>query len=168
MSGLGVHFYHYITFIPIKYIQQHGCLKGGVSSKSCSRYIKSYQARGEKGGNRMRVSLHFQRSSDRLRLICPIMYSGMPAIGEGLVLNLSPYGCTVETARSVLNGCHMRLRIFLSDSHSSLHIELAAVRWVRESYFGAEFLRIPDHDRSRLDRYLNDFRIHFSNVSSPL
>lgn len=116
----------------------------------------------------MRASLHFQRSSDRLRLICPIMYSGMPAIGEGLVLNLSPYGCTVETVQSVLNGCHMRLRIFLSDSHSSLHIELAAVRWVRESYFGVEFLRIPDHDRSRLDQYLNDFRIHSSNIGSPL
>jgi PilZ domain len=119
----------------------------------------------------MKVSLHFQRSSDRLCLTCPIMYSGIPAIGEGLVLNLSPYGCTVETMRSVLNGSYMKLRLFMSDSHPSLRIELAAVRWVRESYFGVEFLRIPEQDRSRLDRYLNDFRIikerlHFSNTGS--
>ena len=116
----------------------------------------------------MRANLHFQRSSDRLRLICPIMYSGMPAMGEGLVLNLSPYGCTVETGRNVLNGSYMRLRLFLSDSHSSLHIDLAAVRWVRESYFGVEFLRIPDQDRSRLDSYLHDFRIHFFSTGSVL
>ncbi|MGD9727142.1 MAG: PilZ domain-containing protein [Nitrospiraceae bacterium] len=108
----------------------------------------------------MRSILHFQRSSDRLRLVCPIMYSGMPAIGEGLVLNLSPHGCTVETVRSVLNGCHMRLRLFLSDSHSSLHIELAAVRWVRDSYFGVEFIRISDQDRSRLDQFLREYRTH--------
>jgi hypothetical protein len=107
----------------------------------------------------MRATLHFHRSSERLPLICPIMYSGMPAIGEGLILNLSPYGCTVEAVRSVLNGCHMRLRIFLSDSQSSLHIELAAVRWVCEYYFGLEFLRISDQDRSRLDRYLRNYRI---------
>ena len=116
----------------------------------------------------MRVSLHFHRSSDRLRLICPIMYSGMPAIGEGLVLNLSPYGCTVETVQSVLNGSYMRLRLFLSVSYSSLRIDFAAVRWVRDSYFGVEFLRIPEQDRSRLDQYLNAFRIHSSNTGSTL
>ena len=86
------------------------------------------------------------------------MFSGMPAIGEGLTLNVSPHGCTVEGMRTVLDGSYMKLRLFLPDLHSSLRVELAAVRWVLGPYFGVEFLRLPVQDRSRLDQFLDDFR----------
>jgi hypothetical protein len=87
------------------------------------------------------------------------MFSGMPSVGEGLVLNLSPYGCTVDGMRSVLNGSYMKLRLLLPDSTPSLRIELAAVRWVIGSCFGVEFLRLPVEDRKRLHRFLEGFRI---------
>jgi hypothetical protein len=87
------------------------------------------------------------------------MFSGMPSIGEGLALNLSPYGCTVAGMRNVLNGSYMKLRLLLPDSTPSLRIELAAVRWVMGSYFGVEFLRLLPEDRRRLDRFLDDFRV---------
>jgi len=107
----------------------------------------------------MKIDLQFRRSSDRLLLACPVMFSGMPSIGEGLTLNLSLHGCTVEGMRTVLNGSYMKLRLFLPDSDFSLRVDLAAVRWVFGPYFGVEFLRLPVQDRSRLDRFLDDFRV---------
>lgn len=106
----------------------------------------------------MKTKLQFRRSSDRLLLTCPVMFSGMPSIGEGLTLNVSSQGCTVEGMSTVLDGSYMKLRVFLPDSHSSLRVELAAVRWVLGPYFGVEFLRLPIQDRSRLDQFLHDFR----------
>lgn len=107
----------------------------------------------------MKINLHFRRSHDRLALTYPVMFSGMPSIGEGLALNLSPHGCTVAGMRNVLNGSYMKLRLLLPDSTPSLRIELAAVRWVMGSYFGVEFLRLLPEDRRRLDRFLDDFRV---------
>lgn len=98
------------------------------------------------------------------------MFSGMPAIGEGVTLNLSSRGCTVEGMRNVLSGSYMKLHLLLPDPGSSLRIELAAVRWVIESYFGVEFLRIPAEDRRRLSLFLDDFRAVGKNlveVSDP-
>jgi hypothetical protein len=107
----------------------------------------------------MEITLHFRRSRDRLIFTCPVMFAGMPSIGEGLALNLSPQGCTVEGMQSVLNGSYMKLRLLLPDSTPSLRIELAAVRWVTGSHFGVEFLRVPGEDQRRLDRFLEDFRV---------
>jgi hypothetical protein len=106
----------------------------------------------------MKASFHFRRSRDRLIFTCPVMFAGMPSVGEGSALNLSPYGCTVEGKRSVLNGSYMKLRLLLPDSTPSLRIELAAVRWVIGSHFGVEFLRVPGEDQRRLDRFLENFR----------
>ena len=107
----------------------------------------------------METTLSFQRSHDRLFMTCPVMFAGVPFIGEGYLLNLSPVGCTVECDRRVLNGSYMRLRLFLPDDGPSIDIELAAVRWVRGQFFGVEFLRLPVQERSRLDRFLFDYRV---------
>lgn len=107
----------------------------------------------------MKIDLHFRRSHDRLVMSCPVVFAGMPSVGEGLAVNISPHGCTVEGMRSVLNGSYMKLGLFLPDSTRSLRVELAAVRWVTGSCFGVEFLRLPVEDRKRLDRFLGNFRI---------
>ena len=104
------------------------------------------------------TTLQFQRAQDRLFMRCPVMFAGVPFIGEGHVLNLSPVGCTVECERSVLDGSYMRLRLFLPDHTPSVDIDLAAVRWVRGELFGVEFLRLPPKERIRLDRFLLDHR----------
>ena len=105
------------------------------------------------------TTLHFQRSRDRFLMTCPVMFAGVPFIGEGYLLNLSPLGCTVQCDRSVLDGSYMRLRLLLPDHVPSIDIDLAAVRWVRGSHFGVEFLRLPIQERSRLDRFLLDHRV---------
>jgi hypothetical protein len=48
----------------------------------------------------------------------------------------------------------MTLRLLLPDGIRSLIVELAAVRWVRERYFGIEFLRLPASEQARLEQFL--------------
>jgi hypothetical protein len=100
------------------------------------------------------TSLDFHRSRDRLPLLCPIIFAGVPFIGEGFLHNISPGGCTVECARSVLQGSYMKLRLLLPDQPPSLAIDLAAVRWVQKPYFGLEFLRLTGDQQVRLDEFL--------------
>jgi len=100
------------------------------------------------------TTLIFQRSRDRLEIICPVMFAAAPFIGEGVVHNLSQAGCLVEYDRIVLDGSYMSVRILLPDATRALTVELAAVRWVRKQYFGIEFLRLPVSDHTRLEQFL--------------
>lgn len=100
------------------------------------------------------TTLTFQRSRDRLSIVCPVMFAGAPFIGEGVIHNLSPTGCRVECDRMVLQGSYMTLRLLLPDGIRSLIVELAAVRWVRSRYFGIEFLRLHAPDQARLEQFL--------------
>lgn len=98
--------------------------------------------------------LIFQRSRDRLGIVCPVMFSGAFFIGEGLIHNLSHTGCLVECNRSMLEGSYMAVRLLLPDTIHALIIELAAVRWIRGKYFGMEFLKLPTSDQARLAHFL--------------
>ena len=100
------------------------------------------------------VTLTFQRARDRLGIVCPIMFAGAPFIGEGILHNLSQNGCRVECDRTVLQGSYMTVRLLLPNDVRSLSVELAAVRWVREQYFGIEFLRLPASEETRLEQFL--------------
>ncbi|MBX3237016.1 MAG: PilZ domain-containing protein [Nitrospiraceae bacterium] len=104
--------------------------------------------------HRVVTKLHFQRAWDRLPVLCPVMFAGVPFIGEGFIRNISRDGCTVECDRIVLQGSYVKLRLWLADGASALAIDLAAVRWVREQYFGLEFLRLTEAERTRLDEFL--------------
>ena len=101
-----------------------------------------------------KVALSFHRVRDRLDLACPVMFAGAPFIGEGILHNLSQTGCRIECERSVLEGSYITIRLLLPDDGRSLSIDLAAVRWVREQYFGIEFLRISTIGQVRLERIL--------------
>ncbi len=83
------------------------------------------------------------------------MFAGAPGIGEGVIHNLSESGCLIECERKVLEGSYVTVRLWLPDQVRALVIELAAIRWVREHYFGMEFLRLPAPDRSRLCQFLS-------------
>ncbi len=100
------------------------------------------------------VTLTFQRVRDRLGIVCPVMFAGAPFIGEGVLHNLSQTGCRVECTRTVLQGSYITVRLLLPNDGRSLIVGLAAVRWVRERYFGIEFLRLPAHERARLEQFL--------------
>lgn len=100
------------------------------------------------------TTISFQRSLDRLGVVCPAMFAGARFIGEGTVLNLSPDGCLLEGERIVMEGSYLSVRLLLPDHAPALVIDLAAVRWVHTHYFGIEFLRLPTLELSRLERFL--------------
>lgn len=104
------------------------------------------------------TTLRFQRSHDRLGVSHPAMFAGAPFIGEGMIHNLSPTGCLIECDRPVLEGGYVTVRLLLPDQVRALVVELAAIRWVRDGYFGIEFLRLPPPDHSRLAMFLAAYR----------
>lgn len=103
------------------------------------------------------ATLAFQRSRDRLVITCPIMFAGVPFIGEGVIHNLSHAGCRAECDRTVQKGSYVTVRLLLPDHTTALIVELAAIRWVREGCFGIEFLRLPAFDQNRIDEFLIDY-----------
>lgn len=104
------------------------------------------------------TTLSFQRSRDRLGVLCPVMFAGATFIGEATALNLSLAGCLVEGDRAVLEGSYLTIRLLLPDNRPALIIDLAAVRWVRTNHCGIEFLRIPSLELHRLEHFLTAHR----------
>jgi PilZ domain len=97
----------------------------------------------------------FQRMRDRLGVVCPVMFASPQFIGEGVLHNLSRTGCRVECDRSVRQGSYITIRLLLPSSIQALRIEVAAVRWTHERYFGMEFLRLPLLEQARLQQFLS-------------
>ena len=91
----------------------------------------------------------------RLPVAYPVIFGGAPFVGEGVVSDLSPSGCSVTCERTVLTGSYIKLSVVLPDPTSSLFIELGKIRWVRGNAFGVEFIRVPTLTRHRLDRVLS-------------
>ncbi len=62
----------------------------------------------------------------------------------------------------------MAVRLLLPDSTHALTIELAAVRWIREEYFGMEFLKLPSSDQARLAHFLSAHQRRPPSISTTL
>jgi len=100
------------------------------------------------------VTVKETRSSERLTLQCSIIVATGVQTGEGRVLNLSKYGCLVESPLHIKAGDHLQLRLFLPESDQSVCASLAVVRWVQATLFGIEFLTIDEKYRSRLNQFI--------------
>ncbi len=100
------------------------------------------------------VTVNETRSSERLPLQCSIIVATGIQTGEGRVLNLSKYGCLVESPLPIKAGDHLQLRLFLPESDQSVCAKLAVVRWVQATLFGVEFLTIDEKYRSRLNQFV--------------
>ena len=78
----------------------------------------------------MKQTRPYQREHYRLPLPVsyPVMFSDAATIGEGLVTNLSVFGCTIECAGTVPEQTILLLRLILPDHKESLPIEQAEAR----------------------------------------
>jgi hypothetical protein len=94
------------------------------------------------------------RESHRFPVDYPVIFGGAPFVGEGRLFNLSRTGCSVFSARVVLEGSYVKLHVLMPHPPHSLLIELGRVRWVRDHTFGVEFIRLPTIARQRLDHEL--------------
>ena len=100
----------------------------------------------------------YQREHYRLPLPVsyPVMFSDASTIGEGLVTNLSVFGCTIECAGTVPEQTILLLRLILPDHKESLPIEQAEVRWVRGQQVGLRFGHLERAANLRLHLFVWD------------
>ncbi len=75
--------------------------------------------------------------------------------GHASMLNLSHTGAQLSSAFSVQSGDHLSLRLCLPFQAPSPEIISAAVRWVKGSDFGVEFIQVPESEHSRLGDFLD-------------
>ena len=100
----------------------------------------------------------YQREHYRLPLPVsyPVMFSDAAIIGEGLVTNLSVFGCTIECADTVPEKTTLLLRLILPDQKQSLPIDQAEVRWVRGKQVGLRFSHLKRAANLRLHLFVWD------------
>jgi len=65
-------------------------------------------------------------------------------------VDLTPRGCCVESPIPVPVTTHLELRLELSLGERPILVDLAAVRWVRGSQMGVEFLSLRPDYQARL------------------
>ncbi len=92
----------------------------------------------------------------RLRVRCPITFSGDYNFGEGTVINISDRGGRVKSHNTrVPKGTHLTLQVSLSNHEAPMKVDLAAVQWSRGLEFGLVFLQMQAEESLRLRRFLD-------------
>ena len=94
------------------------------------------------------------RSGKRLPIQCSLVIANGVQVGEGWVIDLSMRGCLVEGSVRVKAGDRLQLRLCLPDSHPSICVSVAVVRWARGRRFGVEFMKVDDKYRAHLNRFI--------------
>jgi hypothetical protein len=82
-----------------------------------------------------------------------ISFAGDPE-GEGMVVNLSPQGCMVESEAAVKVAEAMSLIILLPDQQPPTPVDLAVVRWAQGDAFGLEFISMGTKEAARILEFL--------------
>ena len=68
----------------------------------------------------------------------------------GTILDLSLWGCRVDTTTTVHPSLSMEVRIHVPDLEWPLMIDGATVQWVRGQTFGLGFMQVRETERERL------------------
>lgn len=76
------------------------------------------------------------------------------AEGEGVILNLSPGGCKINSEVGVKVGDAMSLIMLLPGESSPTSVDLALVRWGGEACFGVEFVSMGTVEQARLRQFV--------------
>lgn len=100
-----------------------------------------------------------RRKFPRFAMHCPIaLLTEGVTLGDGLCYDLSSGGCAFESAAPVGKDHYVSLHLYLPDHRdptTPLNVELAAVRWLVQKRFGAEFITMPSGDQQRLRAYVD-------------
>ena len=95
-----------------------------------------------------------RRYSERIPVNSPVVFTMGSMVGEGQVLDLTNPGCLIQSKACLKKGETLHLKMFLPDAKSPLTVALAVVRWAHGSRFGVEFIKMTEHDRAQLTRYI--------------
>ena len=101
------------------------------------------------------LKMEDRRTTPRLRVQFRTTFSSSPTLeGTGLVLDLSPGGCRIESPVTVEAGMSLELRIHIPDFEWPLMVEAASVQWVSGQTFGLAFFRIRGTELERLGQLI--------------
>lgn len=90
----------------------------------------------------------YQRQYPRIVVQVPGRFQGEVPAAEGTVLNLSWAGCAFRSDRVLHVGQFLEVDIHLPGAESSVHVDVAVVRWAQDQKFGLDFLQIkPEAQR---------------------
>jgi PilZ domain len=92
------------------------------------------------------------RSTRRVRTCCRLAYVGMihDLEGEAQTIDLSISGCRATCLTPPAIGTKLQVSVDLPGLTHPLPIELAVVRWVRQTMMGIEFCSVPSPHLKRL------------------
>jgi PilZ domain len=98
------------------------------------------------------------RKSRRVDLKCMLGFSSGEMEGDAHVTNISTGGCRAESDINVAEGLEFHVLLQLPGQSSSVRIERAMVRWVKDNIFGLSFILFLPSERARLQTYLDKIK----------
>lgn len=96
------------------------------------------------------------RQGLRVKVRCPVLYSGSQVAGEGTVVDLGTGGWQVVAGGSVPRGTPLALRVSLPDGKDPMQVELGTVRWSSGQSFGIKNMILGEEEWKRLRQFLTD------------
>ena len=100
-----------------------------------------------------------RREYDRVEIKFPVSFFGQDIKGEGIVLNVSMGGCTLQTQAEVETGAILNLSLQISKDVPAVIVDAGAVRNVRDGIIGVEFLLWQQSERERLQLFVRGLLI---------
>jgi len=103
----------------------------------------------------MNFDVEEQRIEPRVAAQFHAMVSGsVESEGMGMILDLSPSGCRLESPLLMLPGLSLELRIAVPSFEWALMIDGADVQWTDEDRAGLVFVRVRETERQRLSKLM--------------
>ena len=102
------------------------------------------------------------RGQTRLRVqFRGVFSSGVSMVGgEGVLQDLSHFGCRMKSDTSVQPGTELELCFFHGSQEAvPIRVELAMVRWAKGQEFGVKFLLVQSHDEARLRQVIAELLV---------
>jgi len=102
------------------------------------------------------------RGQTRLRVQFRGVFSaGVSMVGgEGVLQELSQYGCRMKSDTSLQPGTELELCFFHGSQEAEpIRVELAMVRWAKGQEFGVKFFRLQSRDEARLRQVIAELLV---------
>jgi PilZ domain-containing protein len=131
-------------------------------------YLKPGMLTGEQKIIELLVAVHPSatgidlRGQTRLRVQFRGLFStGVSMVGgEGLLQDLSHYGCRMKSDTSLQPGTELELCFFHGSQEAvPIRVELATVRWAKGQEFGVKFLRLQSQEEARLRQVIAELLV---------
>jgi hypothetical protein len=120
----------------------------------CGERFRRYQ----RGVRYVRIERD-RREYDRMEINCPLTFFGQEIKGEGIIINVSMGGCTLQTQAKVETGAILNLSLQISKDVPPVIVDAGVVRNVRDGVIGVEFLLGQQSERERLQLFVRGLLI---------